>query len=363
MQNFKVFLLLVAVVSALARPSSFSAEEGNRLIQVSETEPAKWLTQEQVSELIRNKAHFMDITDSNYPVAIQPSPFPKAFPSTIRFQSTVRSTFSNIDIPWMTQFVTEFSSYTNRYYNSQLGVQSSNWLRSLVSQGIASSNYRGNATVREFTHTWAQSSVIARIQGSENGVVILGAHQDSINSASPVNGVAPGADDNASGSVALLETFLILLESGIIPKQSIEFQWYAAEEVGLRGSQAIAESYQRDGVNVISMLNYDVVGYYVGIDKVSFLTDFTDRDLNAFLRLVVDEYLTYTWTNSVCGYGCSDHASWNRLGFPAASPSEAELFPYMHTTRDTISQVNFPQVAEFVKLAIGYAIELAEPST
>jgi len=358
---FKSFLILfvVLVASTSARPSA--TEEGKRLIKVSEAEPAAWLSQEEILLLISNRINFMDITD--FPTVTRDPAAPSAFPAAIRFQSTVRGLFSQIDIPYMTSFVTRFSAYNNRYYQSQTGVQSSEWLLSILQEAIDLSGRGDRVTAFPFEHdAWAQNSVIARIQGSESGraVVILGAHQDSVNSGSPANGRSPGADDNASGSVALLEAFLILLNSGIIPKKSIEFQWYAAEEVGLRGSQAIAQMYASSGAEVVAMMNYDVVGYNVGRSQIALITDYTDGPLNAFLRILIDEYLTFTWVNDTCGYACSDHASYFRAGFPAAMPNEAVSFPYMHTTRDTIDQVNFNQVQEFVKLALGYSIELAE---
>jgi len=357
-------LLLVFVVAAVsACPGTVTVDQGDRLIQTSETEPPKWLTQEQLAVLIENHVNFMDVTGRTYPVLTEKDPAaPSAFPTAMRFQSVVRPMLGLIDQAWMRSFVQEFSSFTNRYYNNNNGVQSSNWLHDQVAAVIAASNYRGNASVRKWVHSgYPQNSVVARIEGSEDGVVIMGAHQDSINSGSPNAGVAPGADDNGSGSVALLETLWVLLESGFVPKQSIEFQWYAAEEVGLRGSQDIAQTYLNQGVNVISMMNFDVVGYSTGTNMVSFMTDNVDRTLNTFLGLVADEYLTFRHNTYVCGYGCSDHASWTRFGFSAASPCEDTLFPSMHTSRDVLSVVDFVQVAEFVKLGIGYCVELAEP--
>jgi leucyl aminopeptidase len=187
---------------------------------------------------------------------------------------------------------------------------------------------------------------------------------DSINLRNNAAGVAPGADDNASGSVTVLETLRVLLASGVVPKRTIEFHWYAAEEVGLRGSGDIAESYSDQGIEVITMINFDVVGYNPkGTGSIGFLTDYTNSALNAFLRTLVDEYLVYSWQNHVCGYGCSDHASFTSYGFPAASPSEIDLSPFMHTVQDTIDTVDFNQVAEFVKLAVATAIEIGEPSS
>ncbi|XP_035702351.1 probable leucine aminopeptidase 1 [Folsomia candida] len=75
---------------------------------------------------------------------------------------------------------------------------------------IADDAYGGNVTVGKFTHRWLQSSIIARIEGADpklkEEVVIFGAHLDSFNLTNPVNGRAPGSDDNGSGSVTLFES-------------------------------------------------------------------------------------------------------------------------------------------------------------
>lgn len=153
------------------------------------------------------------------------------------------------------------------------------------------------------------------------------------------------------------------MEAGYVPKRSLEFHFYAAEEVGLRGSQAIAASYDSQGVNVVAMVNFDIPGFYTGgRDEIALYTDYTNGPLNAFLRLVTLGYLDFGWVNRICGYGCSDHASWHGFGFPAAFPAELVDHPDMHTANDVIARVNFRQVEEFVKLALGVMVEISEPA-
>ena len=56
-----------------------------------------------------------------------------------------------------------------------------------------------------------------------------------------------------------------------------------------------------------------VVRFYPGVKyepTVTLNTDFTDDDLNRFLRGCIEAYCTIPWRNVLCGYGCSDHASW-----------------------------------------------------
>jgi len=362
-----VILLILGVFLTHARPSE---GEGKRLIKTSETKPAKWLTQEQIYSLIEKKVGFIDVTGRAFPQLENTNKAQrKALPTTLRFGPVVTEAIQKIDVQRIESFITAFSEYHNRHYQSATGEEAVNWLISQINESIESSNYdAASVTVQPFSHTWRQPSVIVRFEGVDetlkSEVVVLGAHLDSIvGGLFPINMAAPGADDNASGSAVLLETVRALLLSNVAPKRTIELQWYAAEEVGLRGSGDIAQAYDQQGVNVISMLNFDVVGYYTeGRNEISFLTDYTSDDLNAFLRTCVEGYLSVPWMDSTCGYGCSDHASWTEIGVPAASPSEPVLSPNMHTIRDVISTVSFEQVAEFAKLATAYAIEIAEPN-
>lgn len=81
---------------------------------------------------------------------------------------------------------------------------------------------------------------------------------DSINLDNPSSGRAPGADDDGTGVVNLIEAYRALLQGGFRPRNTVEFQFYAAEEVGLRGSQAIATSYKNSGVQVKAHYQIDM---------------------------------------------------------------------------------------------------------
>jgi len=162
--------------------------------------------------------------------------------------------------------------------------------------------------------------------------------------------------------MAILEVFRSLIEGNFRPQLTVEFQWYSAEEVGLRGSQDVVADIVRRGVSVRSMVQLDMVGYNAREQKIAIITDYTDSSLNAFLRKLVDEYCALDWINSQCGYGCSDHASFNRVGFPAAFPFESQfsnISPYIHTANDVVSTISFEHALEFVKLGVAYIVELS----
>jgi len=256
-----------------------------------------------------------------------------------------------------------FSSYYNRYYSDATGEESALWLLSEIQSSIDATPYSGTVSVQPYTHSWLQPSVIARIEGSDetlkSQIVILGAHLDSTNRFP--GAPAPGTDDNGSGSAVLLETFRALLESDFIPKRTIEFQWYAAEEVGLRGSGDIAEAYSQEGIQVVSMLNLDVPGYWGERREIGIMTDNVNPELTAFLRRIVEEYCEFTWTNMSCGYACSDHASFDEYDFVTGMPAAIVFNPHMHTAQDTMEHVSMEQVREFTKLSVAYAVELSQP--
>jgi leucyl aminopeptidase len=64
-----------------------------------------------------------------------------------------------------------------------------------------------------------------------------------------------------------------------------------------------------------------------------------------------------------CGYGCSDHASWYRQGYPTVIPFEAgfaTMNPNLHTENDTVNErIDFKHSAIFAKFALGLAMDLA----
>lgn len=70
----------------------------------------------------------------------------------------------------------------------------------------------------------------------------------------PQWGRSPGADDDGSGTVTILEIFRALVNTGFRPQRPVEFHWYSAEEAGLLGSQAIAQNYEKKGVDVLAMI-------------------------------------------------------------------------------------------------------------
>ncbi|KAF1850018.1 Zn-dependent exopeptidase [Cucurbitaria berberidis CBS 394.84] len=267
-----------------------------------------------------------------------------------------------------------FSSFNNRYYQSETGNQSAEWLLAQARSYIPS---RSPVTVSIFPHVYRQSSIIATIPGKSAKTIVVGAHQDSINGAAGVNRTtarAPGADDDGSGSMTILEAFRTVLTNSTIANgdasHTIEFHFYAAEEVGLLGSGNIFRSYAEQKRDIAAMLNQDMTGYTAGYKsrnmtpKFGLVTDNTNALLNNFTRRVIKAYTKTEVADTECGYACSDHTSATRAGYPSAFVFEGEMHgpndnPYVHTANDTIETIDFEHTVEHAKVVVGFVVELA----
>jgi Zn-dependent M28 family amino/carboxypeptidase len=99
------------------------------------------------------------------------------------------------------------------------------------------------------------ANVVADLPGREDGgVILLGAHLDSV-------AQGPGINDNGSGVATVLEAARQLRALGEHPRRGIRFAFWAAEEFGLYGSRAYAESLGPDAAEEIAaVLNFDMVG-------------------------------------------------------------------------------------------------------
>jgi leucyl aminopeptidase len=258
--------------------------------------------------------------------------------------------------------IRELSSRKNRYYRSESGAAVSSWLRDRW-RGFTD---RSDVTVELFDQGYPQKSVILTIPGTTrpDEVVVIGGHLDSIAPGGTASD-APGADDDASGIATLDEVARVLLAGGFRPERTIQFMAYAAEEVGLRGSQAIVRDYKRRGVNVVGVLQLDMTNYQGSDRDIWLIDDFTSPAQNRFVADLIERYTTATWGVDRCGYACSDHASWHRIGVPASMPHETrsrDRNRHIHTARDTleVSSNNAAHAVKFARLGAAYAIELAK---
>lgn len=287
---------------------------------------------------------------------------------TIDNPQTVNAMIAATSEPYNRQVIIDLSAFPNRRHNQPTGLQSANWIKDKWTS-LAAGLSRGEATVEFFNHTTTpQPSVVMTFRGTRfpDEIVVVGAHQDSINSSGSTQ-PAPGADDDASGVACLTEAIRVMIATGFKPERTVQFMAYAAEEVGLFGSKAISTAYRDANKNVIGVMQLDMTNYRgtQGYD-IAMITDNTNAAQNQFLRDLITTYQPgLNVTNTACGYSCSDHQPWHSKGYAASFPFEAPIGndnSAIHTANDTIarSNNNANHAMRFTKLALSYVAELAK---
>lgn len=383
MKLFPLLATLAATALTLSIPESDQlvlsngADVERFLIELNPGE-RRWITEDEKWELRRAGTNFIDVTDTpSLGAACAESTSDKAkveFPKTTSYNDTLSPMMNELSKANMRKHLEKFTSFYTRYYKSAYGAQSSAWLLSKVNETIQDSGAgeRGGSYVRAFEHPWGQSSVIATIPGRSNKTVVIGAHQDSINLFLPSLLAAPGADDDGSGTVTILEALRVLLTSESIANgnasNTIEFHWYSAEEGGLLGSRALFSAYKKEGRDVKAMLQQDMTGYVQKTldagetESVGVITDYVDPALTDFIKKVVTTYCDIPYVLTKCGYACSDHASASQAGYPSAFVIESD-FKYsdtkIHTTEDKIEYLSFDHMLQHARLTLGLVYELA----
>ncbi|MFZ5635758.1 MAG: M20/M25/M40 family metallo-hydrolase [Pseudomonadota bacterium] len=296
---------------------------------------------------------------------------------TIDNQATVDPWLSLVQHANIYNTINTLSAYQNRYYASTTGRTSAEWIRTTW-QGLAGGRTDVTSELSTCSTCSTQPSVILTIQGAElpGEIVVLGAHLDSINGGAggSLTQRAPGADDDASGIATLTEVLRIAMANGWRPKRTVKFIGYAAEEVGLRGSNAIAQAHRAANANVVAVLQLDMTNYRSGgsVD-MRLVSDYSNVDMKTFLTNLFDTYLAprgMTRGTYTCGYGCSDHASWTSAGYPSAmffeagtgAASGSSYNPYIHTANDTLANMgnSAQNSAKFAQLGLAFLGEAAK---
>ena len=301
-------------------------------------------------------------------------------PLAIDNGALITPTLAQVDAQHMANMIWMLSEhYPNRYFASVNGTNSAlairdHWL------GLAAGRSDVSAEMVACGNCGVQSSVVLTIRGTRwpDEIVVLGAHLDSISNVVLPDGErdAPGADDDASGIAVLTDVLRIAMANGWRPQRTVKLMGYAAEEVGLRGSRAIAQQYAIEGRKVVGVLQLDMTNYKTGSLDMRLVTDYSSPVMQQYLVGLFDTYLAplgHTRGTITCGYACSDHASWTQYGFPSAfmfepaagTTSLSDDFPYIHTPNDTLANMGLstaPSVA-FVRLGLAFMGELGEVRT
>ncbi|WP_338733667.1 M28 family peptidase [Mangrovimonas cancribranchiae] len=222
----------------------------------------------------------------------------------------------------------------------------------------------------------SSENVLAFIKGHEkpNEVLIISAHYDHLGIKD--GNIYYGADDDGSGTVAILEiaeAFKEAQNNGHAPKRSILFTHFTAEEIGLHGSRFYTEESPIFPLNkTIANLNIDMIGrqdyayqntnkdyiYLIGSDRLSKELHYISEKVNTtYFNLELD-YKYNAENDSNRYYYRSDHYNFAKNNIPVIFYFNGVHDDY-HKPTDTPDKINYTLLEKRTKLIFATAWQLA----
>ena len=292
------------------------------------------------------------------------------YPEVASENPVIRALMNRVSADSLEATIGYLQAYHTRRWNSSMVYQAQDWLLEQYHElGYDSVFLHDFPVLYHDTLYETSDNIIAIKRGLlyPDEFVVCGAHYDSFNkfAGAPDSLLAPGADDNASGTAGILETARIL--SRCTFERSVMFCGFAAEEIGLYGSAAFAKDCADQGVRIVGYFNLDMIGYLEDGSDIHVNLIYTPQDslLGNYVfdfshRYFPDMPIRQSWFHNG---GDSDFSSFNRNGYAAIHLFEdtRHCSPFIHTPDDVlgISVNNMDQAKRFTELNLGLVATLA----
>jgi len=201
------------------------------------------------------------------------------------------------------------------------------------------------------------ANVLAKIEGTENPelVYVVSSHFDS-------TARGPGADDNTSGTVMLLETARVLADTPL--PYTVIFASFTGEESGLLGSREFVRQAVENGDQIVGALNNDMMGWANDhhIDNTIRYSNPGIRDLQHAAAILFSDLITY----DALYYKSTDAAAYYEaygdiVGGIGSYPVLGN--PHYHQTHDVLETMNHEQIRETTKANVASIMLLASSPT
>lgn len=220
-------------------------------------------------------------------------------------------------------------------------------------------------------------NIIAFIEGTEKPeeVIVISAHYDHVGK-NKDGEVFNGADDDGSGTVALMEiaeAFQKAKKKGKAPKRSVMILHVTGEEIGLQGSKYYTENPIVPLSQTVANLNIDMIGrsdpehagkqyvYVIGSDMLSSELKKINETANQKSHNLILNYKYDDPKDPMRLYYRSDHYSFAKHNIPAAFFFDGIHEDY-HKTTDDADKIDYPLLQKRTQLVFSTAWELANRS-
>jgi hypothetical protein len=205
-------------------------------------------------------------------------------------------------------------------------------------------------------------NVVGMLEGSDptlkNEFILIGAHYDHIGvlPGKEGDGIANGANDNASGTSTVLE-LARYFGSRKAPKRSLIFAFFSAEERGLLGSRHLARVLKEQGIDLYAMMNFEMTGVPMEKPYLMYLTGYDISNLAEVCnRFGGEDLVGYLPTASEYNlFQRSDNYPFYeefRVPSHTFSTFDFENYAYYHQPGDEPSRMDFSHMANLVNRII-----------
>lgn len=230
------------------------------------------------------------------------------------------------------------------------------WAAEDASKMLADENANGfqvnlGVELKDFKRTG--TNVVGYIDNNAPTTVIIGAHYDHLGYGEDENSlnagekaIHNGADDNASGTAAMLELGR-MLKTSKLKKSNYILIAFSGEELGLFGSKYFTQHHTADFKKVNYMVNMDMVGRLDNSKGLQIGGIGTSPSWGAILKAVLPKDLKVTYDSS--GTGPSDHTSFYRSDIPVLFLFTGTHSDY-HKPSDDADKINYDGEVRIVKL-------------
>lgn len=212
---------------------------------------------------------------------------------------------------------------------------------------------------------YTSRNIVATIPGrtAPEREIILCAHYDSYSSNSAAT-LAPGADDNASGTAAVMEIARIMKNYTF--DYTLKFICFSAEEFGMYGSRHYAQSARAAGEIIAGVINMDMIAYADVLPEDLEVIVNPNSDWLALQFISAANRYAPLLTNHVVNSSItgSDQSPFWDQGYSALLGIDDYPVrnPYYHTTLDLLHTLNMDFATSVTKASLASAAELAQPS-
>jgi len=287
----------------------------------------------------------------------------REYPVITEENPIIREMMNQVSMDSLEATVQFLQDYGERKFNGTHIAQARDWVEAkMIALGL-------ETEIQQFyVSSWMGSATCYNVIGIQRGTlypdtyVVCGGHYDSF----AWGGQCPGADDNATGTAAVLESARILTQYEF--EYSIIYCAFSAEECGLYGSEAYANRCASQGMEILGYFNNDMNGYLHPGDEIHIDCIYPNSVApigNYYINVGAVYFPEMQVRHVNFNEGDSDHTSFNNAGYMGIYPFEdyQNYSPDIHTSYDLIgNSVNsFEMSQRYTQMNIGCLTELANP--